>query len=309
MKKICWIFLALMVFNIAFAQRQEDVRFNELMGINENAIIDEFGHHQPWCELMNTSYGSVNIGGMYLSNNKNNLKQYQIPATSNMILPPQSFTIFFLDSNNNYGVFHTNFKLKPQGTLYLITSDGKHIVDSVTYSFEKADEVLARFPDGTGSWKKTTTFTPRQNNFYENIHTSNDVFSQHDPYGIGVSLICIFVVFLALVLLSILFNFIGNYFSKSLHIKIPVKKFKKTSTQQSEQEETILLSGEVTAAIATALYLYQAELHDEEAAIITIKRTSKPYSPWSSKIYMLRQYPTKQSLPRHFFKRQNKQLS
>jgi len=291
MKKVCFLALLLFSLKVLLAQRQEDIRINELMGINENSIIDEFGHHQPWCELMNTSYGTVNIGGMYLSCDKNHLKQYQIPVTSDMVIPPQSFLVFYLDSNNNYGVFHSNFKLKPKGTLYLVASNGKNIIDSITYSFEKPNEVYARFPDGIGQWEKTATFTPRQKNQFENSNTANEIFSKYDPVGIAVTLISISIVFIALFVLTLLFTYIGKYFSKSLHIKIPLKKSHKD--EHEIQEESIVLSGEVTAAIATALYLYQLELHNEEAAVLTIKRTSKPYSPWSSKIYMLRQYPTR----------------
>ena len=53
------------------------------------------------------------------------------------------------------------------------------------------------------------------------------------------------------------------------------------------------ISGEVFAAISTALYLYETEQHDYESTILTINRANKNYSPWSSKIYGLRQYPSK----------------
>jgi hypothetical protein len=39
------------------------------------------------------------------------------------------------------------------------------------------------------------------------------------------------------------------------------------------------------AAICTALGLFFGELHDKEKYAMTIKRVSRPYSPWSSKIY------------------------
>jgi hypothetical protein len=42
------------------------------------------------------------------------------------------------------------------------------------------------------------------------------------------------------------------------------------------------------AAIAMALYLYFNEIHDQESDIITVKRVSKTYSPWSSKLYSMR---------------------
>jgi len=44
-------------------------------------------------------------------------------------------------------------------------------------------------------------------------------------------------------------------------------------------------TGEEMAAIAAAVYLFLEETHDEENAILTIGKTSKSYSPWSSKIY------------------------
>ena len=42
------------------------------------------------------------------------------------------------------------------------------------------------------------------------------------------------------------------------------------------------------AAIAMALYMYFNEMHDEESDVITVKRVSKTYSPWSSKLYSMR---------------------
>jgi hypothetical protein len=34
--------------------------------------------------------------------------------------------------------------------------------------------------------------------------------------------------------------------------------------------------------------MYFNEMHDEESDIITVKRVSKTYSPWSSKLYNMR---------------------
>ena len=48
------------------------------------------------------------------------------------------------------------------------------------------------------------------------------------------------------------------------------------------------LSGEVNAAISMALYLHFNQYHDEESKEMTIKRESRLYSPWSSKIYQVR---------------------
>ncbi len=52
-----------------------------------------------------------------------------------------------------------------------------------------------------------------------------------------------------------------------------------------EEKPKVVMTGEENAAIAAALFLYFSELHDEEKYVMTIRRVSKTYSPWNSKIY------------------------
>ncbi len=51
------------------------------------------------------------------------------------------------------------------------------------------------------------------------------------------------------------------------------------------------VAGEEAAAIALAIHMYKRELHDIESLTITLKKVSRIYSPWSSKIYTIRQNP------------------
>ena len=87
------------------------------------------------------------------------------------------------------------------------------------------------------------------------------------------------IVFMALVLLFWFFSVVPKL--------IALGKIKKRARQGKPPviQEGEAISGEATAAIAMALYLYIGEIHDEESGLLTIKRISKTYSPWSSKIY------------------------
>jgi glutaconyl-CoA/methylmalonyl-CoA decarboxylase subunit delta len=58
-----------------------------------------------------------------------------------------------------------------------------------------------------------------------------------------------------------------------------------TATQAGETTCDNPVTGEVTAAISMALFLYVNEMHDAEKRVLTIRKTSKRYSPWNSKIY------------------------
>lgn len=56
------------------------------------------------------------------------------------------------------------------------------------------------------------------------------------------------------------------------------------------EQDTLELSGLESAAIAAAVHHILSELHDLESGEITIKKVSKKYSPWSSKIYSMNNY-------------------
>lgn len=117
------------------------------------------------------------------------------------------------------------------------------------------------------------------------VHRNSDLFMEIDPYGIGMTVIGYSVVFLALLLLYIIF------YNLSKILTLNVKRLLRKEGKSEEANKVEEISGEVNAAIAYAIYLYFNELHDKENTIITINRVSKAYSPWNSKIYGLRQYP------------------
>ncbi|MCE5225113.1 MAG: lamin tail domain-containing protein, partial [Porphyromonadaceae bacterium] len=52
-------------------------------------------------------------------------------------------------------------------------------------------------------------------------------------------------------------------------------------------------AGEIFAAIATALYEVTEDVHDVENTVLTINKVTRNYSPWSSKLYGLREVPKK----------------
>lgn len=100
--------------------------------------------------------------------------------------------------------------------------------------------------------------------------------------GITIAIVGWCIVFAALILLFFVFSNIPkliNAFTKK------TESSKRKSSTQAKDTSEVALSGEVNAAISSALYMYFNEMHDEESNIITIEKVSRTYSPWSSKIY------------------------
>jgi glutaconyl-CoA/methylmalonyl-CoA decarboxylase subunit delta len=78
------------------------------------------------------------------------------------------------------------------------------------------------------------------------------------------------------------------YFFTRLHTLqdfLTNRKIKKEDQAVATETPKPVITGEENAAIAAAIYLFFSELHDEEKYVMTIRKVSKTYSPWSSKIY------------------------
>lgn len=102
-----------------------------------------------------------------------------------------------------------------------------------------------------------------------------------------VILITVVVVIFAFLLLYLFIQNFTKQFNRFGERKQLVKEGKIEEAEKIEMSH----SGELNAAIALALYLYQNQIHDIESFRLTIQKVSRNYSPWSSKIYGLRKFP------------------
>ncbi len=125
----------------------------------------------------------------------------------------------------------------------------------------------------SGEWEYLEKITPASNNDHSRKTSSGEKFVKHDPSGLGMAMIAMAVVFSALALLYIIFKNIGALFQRKAKKESKQKTAGVLQVQNKKQEE---ISGEVNAAIAMALYLYQNEMHDDENMVFTIKRIREP---------------------------------
>ncbi len=107
-------------------------------------------------------------------------------------------------------------------------------------------------------------------------------FSNIDEYALLITIVGCVVVFIALAVLVLVIGRIAIL--QNLFIRIKMRKTNNES-KPVEQIPAPSLSADENAAICTALYLFFTEMHDEEKYVMTVKKVSRTYSPWSSKIY------------------------
>ena len=276
---------------------------NEVLVDNQDNFQDDYGVHSGWVEIFNTSYNSVNLAGCYLkvSSEPGDTLSYFIPKGDVLTaISPRQHALFWADGAPRRGTFHTNFVLsKTRDNWVGLYDSGRKLLDEVVVpaGVLKTDQSYARVSDGADQWEvkddsETKYVTPSTNNQTLEGNPKMDKFEQHDSAGLGMTITAMTVVFIGLILLYISFRIIGKVAVK-LRKRNAMKAQNVTDKQEAKERGLGEAPGEVIAAISMALHEAQGADHDVEGTILTISRVKRSYSPWSSKIYTLRETPHK----------------
>ena len=276
---------------------------NEVLITNESNFQDDYGLHSAWIEIFNRSYGSADLAGCYLkcSSQPGDTVSYFIPKGDVLTLvKPRQHSLFWADGEARRGTFHTNFTLNPETQNWIgLYDSGRNLLDQITIPAGalQANQSYARISDAAEKWEvkdgsAEKYVTPSTNNKTIDSNAKMEKFEEHDSDGIGMSISAMSVVFCGLILLYISFKIIGRV-SVNLSKRNAMKAKGITDKQEAKEKKLGEAPGEIFAAIAMAMHEMQSDVHDVEDTVLTITRVKRSYSPWSSKLYTLRETPLK----------------
>ena len=319
MSKRILLILALAVsFTSLRAQNVIDLIIAEALAVPDSTgIVDDFGRQGGWIEIFNTSQGTVNCAGCFLTDDRTNLKKSIVPKGDlRTKIGPRQTTLFYASGNGDDGTFYTNFKVRPGSTVYLVSNDGRTIIDSLV--------IPATLPQGMSVMKrafdlKQKVFEPLPDpavpspgifNGDLNASSKAEAMKEKDPHGGILSLVAVSVVFSALAILWFLFwLFFDRPAKKAAAAKNQPpkpkkeKKAKKAALAAAKPGEVsdeiaavIALAmdmdqgGDDYAAIAMAMHLYFSDaVHDAESFVLTMR--PKEGSAWNDKKQIFRKLP------------------
>lgn len=135
---------------------------NELMASNAGEVMSPAINFDSWIELYNPGDQAVNLGGMYLSYDSDDLTMWQMPDNMGTI-PAKGFKVIWLGSNDIKSE-QAPFKLLCDGaTIYLSDNKGQ-LITSQTYPEALSHCAWARKTDGGDEWGWTAEPTPGATN-------------------------------------------------------------------------------------------------------------------------------------------------
>ncbi len=315
------------------AQMDASIKLNEVMTKNETSLIDGYGERNAWVEIANISHSTYNIRGMYLTTDRTVLdkkmsvpervkRMSQIPnGDTRTNLSAQQIIVFQLNSSPAQGALHLSVKVDADKPTWIALYNGNatQLIDSVTVPVLAADQSYARINNnGIGDWevKSADRVTPGIQN--QTIVSESKVakFKREDPYGFGMAIMAMTIVFSCLALLWITFTLFGLFMrhmetAKKVAHHQPIKPITKTVEKTIEvghKTGIMLKEGfdkkgidkEVyLAVIGLALRQYEDDIHDVESGVITIKPKNTDWDDEYSQMTHLHEplIPTKHNAP------------
>lgn len=309
MKKIFLTLIVALTGCLAIsAQSRGGLRINEVMVVNENSVVDDYGQREAWIELYNSTYAPLEISSVYLTTDSKNPKMYPVPLGDvNTEIPARQHVIFWADGQPDKGTFHTSLILEPgkDNWIGVYDADGITLIDSVVVPAAlTADQSYARHQDGVLEYDDPTIpvwevrdgsanlyITPSSNNVIKATNSKVDLFHDLDKSGGALTVMAMCIVFTALLVLCLCFVII-NKIGSSVTRRNKMKAHGIDPSEIDRKSRPDHDSGEEIAAIVMALHEH-LDAHDNEQTILTINKVKKAYSPWSSKIYNMRELPSR----------------
>ena len=314
MRKRILLILALAAVSLTSLRAQNviDLIIAEALAVPDSTgIVDDYGRRTGWIEIFNTSTGTVNFAGCFLTDDRNDLKKSIIPKGDlRTKLGPRQTTLIYASGNGADGTLYAGFQVRPGSTIYLVSNDGRTVIDSLV--------IPANLPEGMSMSKRA--FDLRQREFEPlpepgipspgifngdmNAASKAEAMAEKDPHGGILSLVAVSVVFSALAILWFLFwLFFDRPAKKKAAAKNAPAKPRKAAAASApagapsdEIAAVIALAmdmeegGDVYAAIALAMDRYFSDaVHDAEPFVLTIR--PKEGSAWNDKKQIFRHLP------------------
>ncbi len=143
------------------------VKVNEVSAGN-SVYVNDWMKKNDWFELFNNTDESLDVAGLYVSDDIDQPLKYQIPEGNgvvNTIIPAGGHLIVWADKLESISQIHTNFKLaNVDGNMVLVSSSDDFVarnshyfashpamrsfVEGMTYIAHGGDQTVGRYPDG-----------------------------------------------------------------------------------------------------------------------------------------------------------------
>ena len=123
------------------------LRINELMSNNVSAVWDDAFNFSMWVELYNPTTSAISQNYYYLTDDPSLPRKWQLPAKS---VAAKGYSVIWMEKHDRAN--HAPFKLKPEGGILYLFTQGGTVIDYVNYPAQHRNVSYGRHTDGGSEW-------------------------------------------------------------------------------------------------------------------------------------------------------------
>ncbi len=130
------------------------IRISEVLTYNTTGIVDEYGNHPAWIELVNTNSTPINIGGLYVTSDRSCLDRSmnseerikRMSMFGDIKIGSSNHEFFYCNSDPSLGSDHLSLQIPISEPVWIALYDktASHIIDSVTIPALAANQSYRR---------------------------------------------------------------------------------------------------------------------------------------------------------------------
>ncbi len=139
---------AVIIFSLflSWSSNAQSIVINEVLTQNKGLVKSSSGNTFDYIELYNSGTKALDLGGYYLSDDKDTIKMYTIPKGTT--IKSKGFLIFWANGDKPSKELNTNFKLKQSGEKIYLSYPNGTICHKLRYKRQFKNISYGLLPDG-----------------------------------------------------------------------------------------------------------------------------------------------------------------
>ena len=144
LKHFVFIFI-LLALTFQISAQKKSIIINEVLASNSKGYSDGFGEHDDWIELYNLTDSSIQLSGMFLTDDPEEPTKHEIGNSEKWTsVESKEFILLWVDNDPEQGQRHISFSLNKKGGYIGLYGRDTVLIDEVYYSVQKRDNSLGK---------------------------------------------------------------------------------------------------------------------------------------------------------------------
>jgi len=161
-----FLYLIFILFFLIKTGNAQHLIINEILTSNSKINTDGFGEYDDWVELCNTSDSTIQLAGMFITDDPEYPTKHQIGLTTSYwtAVEPDKYILLWTDNDPEQGQRHISFSLNKKGGYLGIYDKDTNLIDEIKYRKQKENTSLGRLEVKSDEWVIYKTPSPSKPN-------------------------------------------------------------------------------------------------------------------------------------------------